>query len=1383
MLRRRRVECRRGQQLAMLVVLGVALSAELGGVEPYHPIVSDPVLEAWRWRSFPELKGAGLRCLAESSDGAMWFGTDDGIRRYDGRAWRRFTTEDGLLSAPVNVLRASAGGTVYAGSDMGISRFESGAWRPLFPPTPGFSWPIDKIVESSDGSLWAATAWGLLRLETGRATLFTSSDMATALQKHVDYVDISIVPDAVIPERRWGEGVGIRAAKGGYMGVSRGGLPMVAWAVAPDGPGARAGVQVGEIIAGIDGAVPQLPHIVLEGASGTSMTLDLDRGDEVQPSSLTLKRETVRGTYRDFSVSDVIESDDGKLWIGLSWGGEILCLDSNQNSWALHARVNGLHPGDRPRLIQTRDGSIWSISNHGHGGINRFDGKKWHHLSFRSDIHTSVLETDDGALWIGGHNGTLLRYNGAWSSWDSNQVPLSQTRIIDLLQAADGAVWIAGLGQEATRLDYDSSRWISYAGLNYQAESVDGTLWFLTQQRQVVAFDPRQQWRIYTPVDGLLEKPNRVISTRNGEVWAAGQHDGRAATARFAGNTWTLHKHYLLAKNIDWRSALESKDGSLWFGAAVGRVAGEGQRGGLLRFHQEEGWTHYTPPEAPQYTYAIGETSDGVMWFGGGGLKRFDGSTWSIITEPKALVSWVQALLGTKAGNLWVGTRTYGLLFYDGQEWTAHGVADGLVNNVIKGIEVSMDGTAWVKTDKGMSRYDGSTWTTQALPAGFDDRHVDLRQSSDGALWFNSGAAQTTRYQPENDAPDTRITLAVGQVSQPGNTTFIWEGHDAWRATPDARLQFSWRLDRGIWSAFSSKRNKAFFSLENGDHLFEVRARDLDLNEDPTPAKANFVVVPPVWMQPWFVSLMVVLTFAIGLQTSRVVRRDRRLRDSNSELQQQSESLQTANTKLDESNRALQEKTNELEAANVQIVEANRLKSQFLANMSHELRTPLNAILGFTQLLTRDSELGPQHRENLEVIGRSGEHLLGLINDVLDMSKIEAGEAHLSETDFDLFDLLTSLEAMFRLRAQDKGLTLSFARRDDLPRYVRADEGKLRQVLINLLSNGVKFTDAGTVTLEAGYAVERLNFDITDTGAGIALEELDILFNAFVQTESGRHAQEGTGLGLPISQEFVRLMGGEITAHSEPGRGSRFSFSISVTPIGALEVAPAPTYRRATGLSAGQREYRILVVEDRDDSRRLLLQLMKQLGFQVRQATNGQEGIAVWEEWDPDLIWMDVRMPVLDGIEATKRIKASPGGETTSVIALTASVFEEERSAVLSAGCDGFIRKPFKEGEVVECLTQQLGVRFDYEADDPLQTAPKVRVALSTGMLSELPVDWIEQLHKATTMADAERINTLLLSIEPGHEELVMALEHHVNDFRFDEIMAATQPLVDSTRE
>ena len=213
------------------------------------------------------------------------------------------------------------------------------------------------------------------------------------------------------------------------------------------------------------------------------------------------------------------------------------------------------------------------------------------------------------------------------------------------------------------------------------------------------------------------------------------------------------------------------------------------------------------------------------------------------MTEPKELVSWVQALQGTAAGNLWVGSRTYGLLFYDGKEWIAYGVADGLVNNVIKGIEVSLDGTTWVKTDKGMSRYDGSTWTTQALPAGSTIGTSILANQAKGLC----GSTRGQLKQPDANGDrrtDTRITLAVDQVSQPGNTTFIWDGHDAWRATPDAKLQFSWRLDGGDWSAFSPVRNKAFSSLESGDHLFEVRARDLDLNKDPTPARARFAVIP-----------------------------------------------------------------------------------------------------------------------------------------------------------------------------------------------------------------------------------------------------------------------------------------------------------------------------------------------------------------------------------------------------------------------------------------------------------------------------------------------------------------------------------------------------------
>jgi len=313
---------------------------------------------------------------------------------------------------------------------------------------------------------------------------------------------------------------------------------------------------------------------------------------------------------------------------------------------------------------------------------------------------------------------------------------------------------------------------------------------------------------------------------------------------------------------------------------------------------------------------------------------------------------------------------------------------------------------------------------------------------------------------------------------------------------------------------------------------------------------------------------------------------------------------------------------------------ANRAKSAFLANMSHELRTPLNSILGFAQLLERDNALTSRQRESLEIINRSGEHLLNLINDVLEMSKIEAGRITLNPESFDLHRLLQTLQEMFQIRAEAKRLSLQVEIAPELPQYVLTDEGKLRQVLINLLSNAVKFTETGGVTLRAGVHPQSkiknpkskistpytLYFEVEDTGQGIAPEEIGSLFQPFVQTTSGTQAREGTELGLTISRQFVQLMQGDIYLTSTLGKGSIFRFEVQVTPVEQPEeVAQQVTSGRVLRLAHDQHLYRILVVDDRLENRKLIEQLLQAVGFETRTAANGQEAITSWEAWHPHL--------------------------------------------------------------------------------------------------------------------------------------------------------------------
>ncbi len=475
----------------------------------------------------------------------------------------------------------------------------------------------------------------------------------------------------------------------------------------------------------------------------------------------------------------------------------------------------------------------------------------------------------------------------------------------------------------------------------------------------------------------------------------------------------------------------------------------------------------------------------------------------------------------------------------------------------------------------------------------------------------------------------------------------------------------------------------------------------------------------------------------------------------------------------------------ELQKARRAAEAASSAKSEFLANMSHELRTPLNAILGFSRLMARDSQLSPGQAENLAIINRSGEHLLGLINDVLDMAKIEAGRTTLQEHTFDLHHLLDDLGDLFRLSAAAKGLTLNVTRTPDVPRFVHADESKLRQVLINLLGNAVKFTATGSVELSvspegtpAAGEVGLVRFTVQDTGPGIAPDELTVIFEPFVQSTSSRTTPEGTGLGLPISRQFVHLMGGELTVSSAgvPGEGSRFEVLLPLRPAEAVDLNtmhPLAT-RRIIGLEPGQPAYRLLVADDRAENRKLLADMLTQLGFTVRAVENGLQAIQVWEEWQPQMVWMDLRMPVLDGSEAAKRIKATAQGQQTAVIAVSAGVLGDEQAAVLAEGCDDFVPKPYREDEIVACLVKHLGVRMvctDIAPDSAALTA-RQETAVSLD-LANLPAGWLSQVTRAALTADAAQLQQLIINIRDEQPALAQVLSAWIEDYDYGAILAA----------
>lgn len=461
----------------------------------------------------------------------------------------------------------------------------------------------------------------------------------------------------------------------------------------------------------------------------------------------------------------------------------------------------------------------------------------------------------------------------------------------------------------------------------------------------------------------------------------------------------------------------------------------------------------------------------------------------------------------------------------------------------------------------------------------------------------------------------------------------------------------------------------------------------------------------------------------------------------------------------------VQDRTEQLEEARDVAESANRAKSVFLANMSHELRTPMNAILGFAQLMERDERLPPDAHHNLQTINRAGRHLLALINDVLEISRIEAGSTAVQNAAFDLQDALISVEEMIRPRAEHKSLSFVVEHSGVLPRYVYGDVNHLRQVLINLLGNAVKYTDKGGFSLRVMPLADGLRFEVADTGTGIALEDQSRIFLPFYQTDSGIAKGEGTGLGLAISYEFVRLMGGELRVESTPGKGSVFSFCL---PLPEVDMPAIETrQRRVVGLEVNQPMIRILVAEDNPDNQELITHILSNVGFQVRVAENGQRAVEIFQTWLPHFIWMDMRMPVLDGYQATRQIRALPGGDKVKIVALTASAFSEDRSAILAAGCDDMLAKPLDENRLYLLMGQLIGLRYRY-ADEAEASAP-VSVEVADEML--LPEPLRGELLAAAELLDPEAIRTIIDGMVADYPELASVIGEWVGEYRFDKVI------------
>jgi serine phosphatase RsbU (regulator of sigma subunit)/streptogramin lyase len=866
------------QRILSFIMIGSVMVISAGSSicdQPYQPKLNDPLMESWRWQFFPELSGQGIRCMAETKDGSVWFGVEDGVIQYDGLHWNHYTEKDSLLGAPVFGLCAANDGRLYALTNTGVHRFDQGVWDTIFywPFAFDKTWRQGSVIEASDGSIWAGLMHGAVHVKNERLIFYTTDRFKVTAQQIAPHTEISVVPQNIVQD------------------------------------------------------------------------------------------------LTEFSVYDICEDQEGNMWLFLH-NGEIIiqyAAQSKRRQESSRWRLIKILEGSRPKIHQTRDGRVWILSdseNLPDQGVWVYDPSidelEYINLQRLGGDHSnmSILETKDNALWIGGLAKLHVLKKDKWAVYHAKQLPFFVSARVMLHESSDDALWIVGYRNKALRVDYGMHRWATFRDLNFHCETAEGVQWFISKEGKIVSFSPVQNvWWQYGVGDGIMDTPMVLIAPRRGGVWAAGSHEGNASTAYFNGSEW-IHRqqHPHLSWKIDYRTAFETVDGSIWFGAGQDYYLKTGARGGVIRCdafpvskEQIPQWQHFAYSD---FIYGIGQTPDGLMWLPGQYLMTFNGQEYNRVEEPEQLWNhWSDCIHVSPEGNIWIGTRSFGVFQYRFREkiWEQYSTEDGLASNTITAIAGSSDSSIWVATDVDISYFDGRDWTTHVFPShlAMSKEGGSIKQCRNGTLWINISSREwnnrstpgvahterhrgdyfTLRYRPDRQSPETNIEIAAEKVSQPGNTVLSWKGFDVWRSTPTEKLQYSYRLDQGEWSPFTHETSRTFLALDDGNHVFEVKARDLDFNIDPTPARIAFTVIPPVWKQIWFIGLMMLFSSAVVFQTIRVIRESKKLYISNVQLKQEVGVRKKAQKELSQKNKELETMDSVVRIINKEIDLENVLQS------------------------------------------------------------------------------------------------------------------------------------------------------------------------------------------------------------------------------------------------------------------------------------------------------------------------------------------------------------------------------------------------------------------------------------------------------------------------
>jgi signal transduction histidine kinase/ligand-binding sensor domain-containing protein len=929
---------------------------------------------------------------------------------------------------------------------------------------------------------------------------------------------------------------------------------------------------------------------------------------------------------------------DGAIWLAFENGALVRLRMSQPPSRKEFTLQDGYHPGfsSAQFITETMDGKIWVGNGHANVGLSCFDPKteawtyfKMSELVGADDVVFSLTETPDGSVWLGGMSKLFRYFEGKWTMYRTPQVPLTTSEISELT-FANGYFWILGDREGVQKVDITDWHWIKYEQLNFQCDTPDGKQWFISADDGVVSCDGKQ-WLRYGVEDGLMGWPCALICARNGQLWAAGGHTGVCATACLDTNGWQLQLHTNLPSvTLDFRAACETDDGSLWFSTYVdgGRIGD----GGPVRYSPSlgppknpEAWSRGTPTNgAPSTSYGFAQLKGRLFSGSYLGLAEFDGKAW--IQVPEMRGQRVDGLSTSPDGQLlWIATRNSGVFCYDGTSFRQYTTQDGVAANSVICVLGESEHRAWAMTGLGISRFDGTHWTSDLFPEQkLTSDGGRIKQGQSGAFWINQcsrswmrrtlpgnktggdvmNSFSTMRYIPVRLAPETEIVTSLARVPQPGNTVISWQGADPWSQTQPRDLVFSYRLNDSSWSPFAKENHHIFLQLAKGKYKFEVRSRDRDFNVDPSPAHFEFVVLPPVWQEPWFISLMAVLLGLLVTQTTRVLRRDQKLAAKSALLEQKTDLLsrevdeRKAAQAVVEQQRAELEKEIaeskrmqvEVERIHRELIDASRQAGQaeVASSILHNVGNVLNSVNVSTHIMwerlrkvhfsgiTKVAQLICDHQADLGNFFKEDEkgrmlpqYLLSLgsqlvqeqtalldevkdlaekidhIKEIVAMQQNYAKASGVVET-IVLPELIENALKMQGGAYERHGVAL-VQNIEDLP-SISTDKHKVLQILVNILHNAkyacddTNRKDKRVEIRAARSGVNRVKIEVADNGIGIAPENLTRIFAHGFTTR-----KKGHGYGLHSAALAAKELGGSLVAESSgPDTGATFILEIPI---------------------------------------------------------------------------------------------------------------------------------------------------------------------------------------------------------------------------------------------